>query len=73
MTWDDELAKIIRKRWRVGQTFKLEEIYKFEDHFSRTYPENNFIQEKLRQALQHLRDQKIVEFMSDRGTYKRIS
>lgn len=51
-------------------SFKLEDIYKFETELRLKYPSNNFIKDKIRQQLQILRDKGIVEFVS-RGVYKR--
>jgi hypothetical protein len=72
MTWDEELAQVIRKRWRIGGSFSLEDIYKYEEYFSGLHPRNHNIQQKLRQILQHLRDRDIIEFVDDSGTYRRL-
>lgn len=53
-----------------GQTFTLEDIYKFEVELRIKYPNNNFIKDKIRQQLQLLRDKGFIEFIS-RGTYKK--
>ena len=73
VTWDGEVVSVIRKRWRIGQSFELEDIYKYEYHFSQLYPENHHIKQKLRQVLQSLREQEIIEFVDDQGTYRRLS
>jgi type II restriction enzyme len=70
--WDEELADIIMKKWRVGQTFNLQDIYAYEEYFAKLHPTNHNIKQKLRQVLQHLRDQDIVEFVDDSGTYRRV-
>lgn len=54
-----------------GGSFRLDDIYRFEDDFKIKYPKNNFIKEKLRQQLQILRDRDFLEF-TGKGTYKRI-
>jgi DNA-binding HxlR family transcriptional regulator len=72
MTWDDELLDLISKKWKIGQSFTLEDIYQFENHFSKLYPKNNFVEDKLRQTLQHLRNKGYVEFKNKRGNYTRI-
>ena len=53
-----------------SETFRLEDIYKFEVDLKHKYPNNNFIKDKIRQQLQLLRDKGIIEFIS-RGTYKK--
>jgi|GEM_PF-4287709 hypothetical protein len=61
--WDDELKKIIRSNWDIGVIFSLYDIYLREDHFSTLFPQNKHVRPKLRQILQHLRDQELIEFM----------
>jgi type II restriction enzyme len=72
MTWDSELEQIIKRHWRPGQDFTLDEVYRHEPHFSRLYPNNRHRLQKLRQTLQHLRDQGVLEFVDDQGRYKRL-
>jgi len=62
----------VTETWKAGQTFTVADVYGFEPHFRRIYPTNSFVQDKLRQTLQHLRDQGILEFVDDAGTYRRI-
>lgn len=58
---------------RIGhQEFTLDQMYKFEAILTRQYPNNNFIKDKIRQQLQVLRDQGVIEFVS-RGKYRLIS
>ena len=52
------------------QTFKLEDVYKFESMLKLKYPNNSFIKDKIRQQLQILRDKGLVNFVS-RGYYKK--
>jgi len=72
MAWNDELLDLISKKWKIGQSFSLEDIYQFEDHFSKLHPTNNFVQAKLRQTLQNLKTKGFIEFMDNRGHYIRI-
>jgi len=72
-TWKSELRKLVEQNWTVGQTFSLEEIYAFATYFERLYPSNAHIRDKLRQVLQQLRDECIVEFIDHWGLYRRIS
>lgn len=58
---------------RIGhQAFTLDQMYKFETTLARQYPNNNFIKDKIRQQLQVLRDQGLIEFVS-RGKYRLIN
>lgn len=53
-----------------NQTFRLDDIYKFEVALRKKHPNNNFIKDKIRQQLQLLRDKGIIEFVS-RGLYQK--
>ena len=74
-------TKVEQKCWLIDiifcieklskKDFSLKEIYAFVPYLKTKYPENNFIQEKIRQQLQVLRDQGFLEFTS-RGYYKVI-
>lgn len=72
-TWKSELRKLIEQKWTVGQAFSLDEVYAFAAHFEHLYPSNSHIQDKLRQVVQQLRDEGLVEFIDDGGSYRRIS
>ena len=71
MGWDSELKTVIQRDFQVGEHFTLDEIYEYQGHFSELYPDNRHVEDKLRQTLQHLRDDGIIEFV-DRGIYKRL-
>ena len=49
--------------------FTLDEVYAFERHLSGVYPGNQNVKPKIRQQLQFLRDQGLIEFVS-RGCYR---
>ncbi len=51
--------------------FNLQEMYKFETELKKKYPNNNFVKDKIRQQLQYLRDQGIIEFLGN-GNYKKV-
>ena len=51
------------------QNFTLQELYTFVPNLKTKYPNNNFIEDKIRQQLQVLRDKKYLTFES-RGKYK---
>lgn len=46
-------------------------MYAFEDYLKRRYPKNNYIKDKIRQQLQVLRDQGMIEFLGG-GRYKKL-
>lgn len=49
--------------------FTLAEVYTFAPHLSALYPENNNVEAKIRQQLQVLRDNGLIEFL-ERGHYR---
>ncbi len=51
--------------------FRLDEVYAFEKHLSKIYPENNNVRPKIRQQLQVLRDNGYLSF-AGRGKYQLI-
>ncbi len=55
-----------------NKIFTLDEMYKFESILKQKYPNNNFIKDKIRQQLQLLRDEGVIEFVS-RGKYKKLN
>jgi len=71
-TWASELEQLITQRYPCAQVFILAEIYEWEPHFRALYPENDHVQEKLRQTLQVLRESGVIEFVDDAGTYRRL-
>ncbi|MFI3262311.1 MAG: DpnI domain-containing protein [Rikenellaceae bacterium] len=52
-------------------SFTLTQMYTFTDALQEKHPNNHFIQDKIRQQLQYLRDKGIIEFTS-RGNYKKM-
>ena len=73
MPWDDDLYEVIRRDFPVGQPFTLADVYAYEDHFQKLYPDNHHVRDKLRQVLQHLRETGVVEFLDEHGHYRRVS
>lgn len=51
--------------------FTLEQVYAFTKELEAKHPENNFVQAKIRQQLQYLRDQGYIDFTS-RGHYHKM-
>lgn len=56
---------------RLDETFTLNQMYAFVEELKLKHPDNNHIQDKIRQQLQFLRDKGIIEFKG-RGIYRRI-
>lgn len=51
------------------EKFTIQDVYKFEGYLSELYPNNKHIRDKIRQQLQILRDNRILEFVSP-GVYE---
>lgn len=54
-----------------GSTFKLDDMYKYAEALAIKHPENHHVKDKIRQQLQILRDNGIIEFVG-RGSYRKI-
>lgn len=52
-------------------TFRLDDLYASIPHLQQIHPMNNNIDAKIRQQLQVLRDLNLVEFLDQRGTYRK--
>lgn len=52
--------------------FSLADIYFFEGVLKNIHPQNNNIKDKIRQQLQLLRDRGIIEFVDNRGHYRKL-
>jgi len=72
MTWHSDLVEVVEANWRRGSTFTLSEIYRLAQHLSRRHPQNHHPEAKIRQTLQRMRDLGALEFIDDRGTYRRL-
>jgi hypothetical protein len=57
------------RREDSGSDFSLDDVYAFEAHLSSLYPMNQNVRPKIRQQLQLLRDQGILEFQGQ-GRYR---
>ena len=53
------------------KNFTLEQMYRFEELLARKHPDNHHVKDKIRQQLQMLRDNGIIEF-TGRGHYRKI-
>jgi type II restriction enzyme len=54
---------------RTGERFELADVYDFEGRLAEMYPENRHVRAKIRQQLQVLRDEGLIEFLGD-GEYR---
>ena len=52
-------------------TFTLKQMYTFEKMLAIKHPDNHHVKDKMRQQLQMLRDNGIIEFIG-RGLYRKI-
>ena len=57
---------------RLDEQFSLAQVYAFAEELQLKHPDNNHIQDKIRQQLQVLRDKGIIEFLG-RGHYQKIN
>lgn len=72
MTWVSLTQAFVRERWKVGQQFRIDEVYSELPLFEAAYPHNHHVKDKLRQALQSLRDDGVIEFVDNAGLYRRV-
>ena len=73
MSWKSEVYFIVKRIYPIGQMFNLDDIYKYKEQLQNLYPNNNHIEDKIRQTLQYLRNDGIIEFTDNNGEYKRIN
>lgn len=66
-TWKTLMRDVIG---RLPRTFSLRDVEAHRDYFAKHYPDNRFIEAKLRQSLQILRDQGFIRFLGA-GRYER--
>lgn len=66
--WYDDVKGCVA---RLGNTFTLNQVYGFEKELSATHPENDNVQTKIRQQLQNLRDNYVIEFLQP-GVYRKL-
>lgn len=65
--WLLDIMQVISKF--SDKSFSLNDLYQFENYFKLRHPNNNNIQDKIRQQLQMLRDKQYLRFVS-RGRYE---
>lgn len=54
----------------MGQTFSIEDVYEWEEHFKKIYPNNRHVRETQRDLLQQFRDEGLIKFDDWEGTYR---
>lgn len=57
----------------VDEIFSLKDIYAFKELLGSIHPQNNNVEEKIRQQLQLLRDRGFIEFIDNRGHYRKTN
>lgn len=65
--WLLDVLNVVRSLNR--KTFRPREIYDYENHLSKLHPNNRYIQQKIRQQLQFLRNKGFLEFLRP-GEYR---
>ena len=73
-TWKEDVARIVCRLWAIGEIFHLQQLCEHKEFADlvRRHPENHSPREKVRQVLQNLRDEGMLEFIDYHGTYKRL-
>lgn len=66
--WNYIVLKLIENHF-MNNEFSLNEIYSFVPYFKTAYPNNNHIEDKIRQTLQNLRNKGIISFEGS-GKYR---
>ncbi len=60
------LSDVLRCVRRLGEEhFTLKQVYEFEDELAELHPDNKHIRAKIRQQLQFLRDEGVIDFLGD--------
>lgn len=67
-TWIVDVMNVVT--WIGKEVFSLKDVYAFVPYLKSLHPNNNNVEAKIRQQLQILRDNKIIEFLG-KGVYKK--
>src|SRR5579864_2381868 len=67
-TWKELIRDVVAE---LPRTFSLPDVLRFKNELQESYPQNRFVEAKIRQTLQVLRDQGLLEFKG-RGQYRRL-
>ena len=68
MTWKEDIRRIVG---RLPHRFNLTDVYAHEKALTLLHPANDHVREKIRQVLQVLRDEHVIRFVDDEGTYEK--
>jgi len=69
-SWKEEITRIVETIDR--NIFTLGDVYQFEGDLQEKFPSNLHIRAKVRQQLQLLRDDGLIEFVDNRGTFRKL-
>lgn len=68
-SWKKDVLLVVKDV--LNEEFTLKELYQFKDIFAVKHPNNRFIESKIRQILQQLRDMGLIKFTRS-GHYKKL-
>jgi hypothetical protein len=71
LPWKDAVRNVVQQL--TQDEFFLDDVYDYEYEFASAYPKNRHIKEKIRQQLQVLRDEGLIEFVNNDGRYRKLS
>ena len=69
-TWYDDVEDIVKNKI-MKDCFSLSDVYSYKEWLQGKYPDNNFVEDKIRQQLQKLRDAGIIAFLGN-GKYQKL-
>ena len=73
VTWKYIMEMFIRIKWKPDELFTLQEIYNlYNDVLQKLYPDNNTIKASIRRTLENLRDDNIIKFLDNNGSYSLV-
>lgn len=70
--WAGELKSLVQRNWTIGQEFTTQDLYRFEKELQARHPENRTVRNSIQGTIQTLRDDGVVEFLAERGHYRRL-
>lgn len=70
--WKEQLLQLLKDRWAAREVFSLQEVYELAQPLAALHPENDHVEEKVRQLLQLLRDDGQIGFEDDAGHYSLV-
>jgi hypothetical protein len=69
MSWASDVERLLRTRWGAGDQFTLSEVYEFLPDIEQTHPGAQNVQARVRDAMQSLRQKRLVDFVG-KGRYR---